>query len=112
MEKTHKKITNGFVIQDYKRLPNGTLVCTGQEFIAGDVDYENDDGEQICDLDIAKEVYCPFEMKQPKDVPDKSPTFKLMSDFDGNDEIELQSDNLEDAACEGLNKLNWLIMQK
>jgi hypothetical protein len=69
MNNSHKKITVGFVIQDYKKLPNGTLVCTGQEFIAGDqVDYENEMGETV-EVDTLKEVYCPFEMMQPKHVP-------------------------------------------
>ena len=31
------KVTIGYVIQNYKTLDNGTHVCTGQEFIAGDV---------------------------------------------------------------------------
>jgi len=70
--KKHKKITVGFVIQDYKEFPNGVLVCTGQEFIAGDqVDYENVDGEPV-EVDVLKEVYCPFEMLQPKPIPDNN----------------------------------------
>jgi len=69
MSNTHKKITVGFVIQDYKELENGTLVCTGQEFVAGDqVDYENENGETI-EVDTSKEVDCPFEMEQPKHMP-------------------------------------------
>ena len=37
-----KKITTGFVVQDYDDDGN----CTGQEFIAGDqVDWEDEDGE-------------------------------------------------------------------
>lgn len=73
MPNTHKKITVGFVIQDYKKLSNGTLVCTGQEFIAGDqVDYEDNRGEHIDITDLhveTKEVYCPFDMMQPKHIP-------------------------------------------
>lgn len=69
MPNTHKKITVGFVIQDYKKLSNGTLVATGQEFIAGDqVDYEDDNGEAIS-IDTSKEVDCPFDMVQPKHIP-------------------------------------------
>ena len=69
--KTHKKITTGFVIQDYVILPNGTSVCQGQEFIAGDqVDYENRFGDDVTgQVDTTKEVYCPFDMVQPKRVP-------------------------------------------
>ena len=65
---THKKITNGFVIQTYITLPNGTLVCQEQEFIAGDVDYENEQGETIS-IDTSKEQYCHFIMVQPKPIP-------------------------------------------
>ncbi len=66
--KTHKKITTGFVIQDYITLPDGTMVCQSQEFIAGDqVDYEDMDGEPV-KIDTSKEVYCPFEMMKPKPI--------------------------------------------
>ena len=62
------KITTGYVIQRYKTLPNGALVCIGQEFIAGDqVDYETTGGEPI-EIDTMKEVYYPFHMVQPKDT--------------------------------------------
>jgi len=67
MPNKHKKITTGFVIQDYIALPNGTLVCQNQSFIAGDVDYEDEDGNPI-EVDTLKEVYCPFEMKKPKHI--------------------------------------------
>ena len=64
----HKKITVGFVVQTYTTLPNGTMICTDQEFIAGDqVDYENKDGDAIT-IDTTKEEYCPFEMKRPKQI--------------------------------------------
>jgi hypothetical protein len=69
MPNTHKKITIGYVVQDYTKLSNGTLVCTGQEFIAGEVSYEDSQyGEEIS-IDTSKEVYCPFEMTQPKHIP-------------------------------------------
>lgn len=77
------KITNGFIIQKYKTLSNGTTICAGQEFIAGDVAYETLDGVGLYDGEIIgdgplhddietfntdKEVYCPFETVQPKEV--------------------------------------------
>ena len=59
-----KKITVGFVIQDYITM-GGKHICTGKEFIAGDqVDYEDIDGNTI-DIDTTKEQYQPFEMKNP-----------------------------------------------
>ena len=69
--KKHKKITTGFVIQDYITFPNGTSVCRNQEFIAGDqVDYEDEQGNNVLEtIDTTKEVYCPFEMTQPKHIP-------------------------------------------
>jgi len=67
----HNKITTGFVIQNYITLPNGTQVCQGQQFVAGDqVDYETTGGASI-EVDTTKEVYCPFEMAQPKRIPEK-----------------------------------------
>jgi hypothetical protein len=67
--KTYNKITPGFVVQTYKILPDGTQVCTDQLFMASDqVDYETLEGEKFV-VDTDKEVYCPFEMVQPKPVP-------------------------------------------
>ena len=64
------KITIGYVIQKYKRLETGVLVCIGQEFIASDeVTYETDDCEAV-EIDKDKELYCPLEMVQPKPLPD------------------------------------------
>lgn len=63
------KVTLGYVIQNYKTLENGTHVCTGQEFIAGDVFYEDLDASKDVEVDTTKEVYCPFEMVQPKHIP-------------------------------------------
>jgi len=55
----HKKITNGYVIQDY----DGEN-CVRQEFIAGDqVGYEDVDGEPIDPPE--KGNYQPFDMVQP-----------------------------------------------
>ena len=67
MSNKHQKVTVGYVVQDYIKLSNGTLVCNGQQFIAGDVTYEID-GDEVS-LDTSKEVYCPFEMTQPKHIP-------------------------------------------
>ncbi len=83
----HNKITNGFVIQTFMTLPNGNLVCVDQEFKAGDVDYENMDGEAIT-VDTDKEVYCPFEMKQPKQIPDPEDAVKFVCPSCGDDRIE------------------------
>jgi hypothetical protein len=67
--KKFQKITVGFVTQEYETLDNGTHVCTGQEFVAGDqVDYEDMDGEPV-EIDTLKEEYCPFNMVQPKPIP-------------------------------------------
>ena len=58
----HKKITTGFVIQNY----DGEK-CVGQEFIAGDqVDYETPDGESlVLGIDVDEGNYQPFDMVQP-----------------------------------------------
>ena len=64
----HKKIITGFVIQTFVTLPNGTHVCNGQEFVAGDpVEYENEIGETV-GVGTKKEVYCPYMMVQPINV--------------------------------------------
>jgi hypothetical protein len=67
--KKFQKITVGFVIQEYQTEVDGSHTPTSQEFIAGDqVDYEDMDGEEI-EVDTLKEVYCPFDMKQPMHRP-------------------------------------------
>jgi len=65
--KEFKKVTVGFVVQNYATL-NGKYICVGQEFVAGEqVDYENENGEPV-EIDTAKEAYFPFEMAAPKQV--------------------------------------------
>ncbi len=72
MLKQYKKITVGFVIQEFKR-KDDTFVCEAQNFIAGDqVDYEDYFGdplspEKMQEAKIATkdECYQPFQMEQP-----------------------------------------------
>jgi len=60
----HKKITTGFVIQDYVTIGR-KHICTNQEFIAGDqVDYEDKAGNPV-NVDVEKEQYQPFNMQNP-----------------------------------------------
>jgi len=68
---THQKVTIGFVTQIYTTLPNGSMVCTDQQFHAGEVDYTDMNGENLdlSKIDTDKEVYCPMDMKQPKQIP-------------------------------------------
>lgn len=66
---TFKKVTIGYVVQDYKTLPNGTYICVSQKFIAGEVSYETSEYGDRIGIDTSKEVYCPFEMTQPMHVP-------------------------------------------
>jgi len=56
-----KKITVGFVIQNYDE---ETGICVSQEFVAGNPDWEDEDGEQV-DPPV-NAVYQPFTMEQPK----------------------------------------------
>jgi len=58
-----KKITTGFVIQDFDEK---TGKCISQEFVAGDqVDWEDEDGEAIVSPDGEGFDYFPFDMVQP-----------------------------------------------
>jgi predicted RNA-binding Zn-ribbon protein involved in translation (DUF1610 family) len=102
--KVHKKITVGFVIQDYITLPNGTLVCQNQEFIAGDqVDYENEMGEKI-EVDVSKEVYCPFEMKAPKQIPTEDKEAKFTCPSCGCNRLEAVLDGSHTTAIVAIHK--------
>lgn len=57
-----KKITIGFVIQTY-----WDNKCVDQEFVAGEVSYEDANGEPV-DGPIENEEYCPFQMRQPEEI--------------------------------------------
>ena len=99
---THNKITTGYVIQNYITLPNGALVCVGQEFIAGDqVDYENDVSEFV-EVDTSKEVYCPFEMKAPKQIPDPENAVKFICPICGDTRIEACLDGDHTTIIDGM----------
>jgi predicted RNA-binding Zn-ribbon protein involved in translation (DUF1610 family) len=100
----HKKITNGFVVQTYMTLPDGTLVCVDQEFIAGDpVDYENMEGDPV-EVDVDKEVYCPFEMKRPKQIPDPDKAVKFLCPDCGHTRIEAVMDGSHTTIVDGMFK--------
>ncbi len=58
------KITTGYVVQEMGFNENSRLSCTRQEFIAGDVNYEDPLGN-VMEIDTTKEDYQPFEMVQP-----------------------------------------------
>ena len=60
----YKKITIGFVIQEFSQ-QDDKFICIEQSFEAGEqVDRENKDGDPV-DIDIEQEVYQAFDMKQP-----------------------------------------------
>lgn len=65
---TFNKITKGFVVQKYHRLPSGNFICLGQTFVAEDEVVYEDDNDNPIDVDHDKEVYQPFGMKDPKQV--------------------------------------------
>ena len=64
--KTFKKITTGFVIQNYELDENDTANCVSQSFIAGECEYETEDlfGNNVV-LDEQQEQYFPYDMIQP-----------------------------------------------
>jgi len=103
----YKKITVGFVVQTYITLPNGTSVCQNQEFIAGDqVDYTNLDGAPVGvgEIDVTKEVYCPFEMKAPKQIPDEKDAVKFVCPICGDTRLEVVLDGSHTTALEAMFK--------
>ena len=66
-----KKITAGFVIQDF----NLAGKCISQEFVASDdVDYEDEFGDAVVTEDMVvmvEALYFSFEMKQPEKINNK-----------------------------------------
>jgi len=99
----HQKITTGFVIQDYIELPNGTLVCQSQNFVAGNpVDYERD-GEPIA-INTTKEVYCPMDMVTPKQIPDPDKEAKFTCPSCGCNRLEAVLDGSHTTSIEAIYK--------
>ena len=64
----YKKISEGYVEQTF----NDAGECIQQHFIAGEVEYETEDGDPInsMDMPLGGREYFPFDMKQPfpKDI--------------------------------------------
>ena len=67
--KEFNKITVGHVVQKYKKLKNGTFVCVGQDFVDGDVFFEDTYYGEDVEVDESKVVDCPMLMEQPKHIP-------------------------------------------
>ena len=66
MSKKLRKVTVGFVVQEYV-LVGDTFVCVGQEFTCGDdVTWESPEGEVVSTPE--DHVYQSFEMEQPEPV--------------------------------------------
>ncbi len=62
----YRKISIGYVIQVYDTDKPGFV---SQEFVAGEVEWENEAAEPICDSDVpdeALDTYLPFNMEQPE----------------------------------------------
>lgn len=61
------KIVTGFVMQSFD---TDTKCFVSQVFVAGEVDYEDEDGVRVDPSDFTmasgKEAYLPFNMVQPK----------------------------------------------
>ena len=61
-KKPFKKITTGFVVQNYVA-QGDKMVCISQDFVAGDdVDYKDEFGDNVFEPD---HEYCPMNMVQP-----------------------------------------------
>lgn len=62
-----KKITTGFVVQVFD---TDTNKWESQEFVAGDSEYETEEGEALgaWDDNPAEDNYLPFDMKQPEQM--------------------------------------------
>ena len=70
------KITTGFVIQTF----NDKGECIKQEFIAGEVEWETEDGDPIGqdELPLGGREYYDFTMVQPKSQGEKIGAFELI----------------------------------
>ena len=58
--KNFQKITTGFVVQQFEKMSDGEFHCTGQEFIAGESEYETTEGEPL--VSVPDYEYQPYDM--------------------------------------------------
>ena len=103
----YNKITVGFVCQEYKE-KNDKMVCSHQQFIAGDqVDREDKDGEPV-EVDTSKEIYQPFEMVQPEEPSH----FVLVESSSGGECGEpFEADNAESALRKVLEGMGYRLVE-
>ena len=101
--KKYNKVTLGFVVQNYEII-KGVPTCVRQDFIAGDVDYENKMGDNITDqVDTINEQYFGFDMKQPPHISPDSLEFvcpdcgcnRLECIFDGHHLCQITNINTD-----------------
>lgn len=83
------KIVTGWVRQYFEPNEDGTFVCTGQEFKAGDLcEYEDDGGQPI---DIQMHQYQPYDMQQPESEQQQTDLLvaaqEIVSDFENYGEV-------------------------
>lgn len=64
-----KKVIVGFVIQNYRTLPNGIMFCESQDFIGDETTWEDEFGDEIYDVPVDAAIECPMLMVQPKPIP-------------------------------------------
>lgn len=62
------KLTIGYVIQ---KVDIKTSKVIRQEFVAGEVEWENEEGESLDENDVPENVYFPYTMEQPSPTPVK-----------------------------------------
>ena len=91
-----KKITTGFVVQVFD---DGTGQYVSQEFVAGEVDYEPADGDELMP---EPEPYLPFEMVQPRRlIKSKHVRTIELTDPDTGLPVELEIRKMESGAIVG-----------
>ena len=103
----YKKITIGYVIQDYEDKDDKYL-CSSQTFIAGDeVSRENDIGESV-KVDNTNEIYEPFEMVQPH-----QPSYFVMVESVSGAEVgsQFEATDAETALRKILEEMGYSLME-
>ena len=104
--KKFTKITVGFVSQTFEQNDKDEMVCTEQEFIAGDeVSYEDEHGEPI--IFFPKCQYQSYNMVQPEQ-PRRFSIRELISDGEVS---EVQANSLEEALSNEFERMGYEIKE-
>jgi len=101
------KIIVGFVTQTFEKNNNGKMVCTEQEFVAGDeVSYEDEYQESLDN--VPEHQYQSFDMVQPE----YPKMFFIRETISDGEVCEVEANSREEALSNELERMGYEIVEE